>query len=206
MKKSIILTLILLSMLCISCEKAETQSEVIETIQTTIQETSVTEVSTVENITTIGESTQLIEETVNNPSLYPEKMFNQMSHNLDGLNITLYIQEDRYYSSEVTSSNIDLISSYFKDCDYQSYTFENNSYNGNSMNIIFYPKDSDGNIYDSYSINFYDISNLNLEDGNCKIDIKSTNNRVNGETPELDSYITNIEDIQSFFEELKSIF
>lgn len=204
--KKLFIVLLISIMMCTSCGQIETQSEVIDTTQTTIQETSITEASIVEDIATIGESTQLTEETFSNPKLYPEQVFNQMSQNLDSLNINLCIKEDRYYSNEVTSSNVDLISSYFKDCTYQSYTFDDNSYNGNSINIVFYIKDNDGNIYDSYSINFYDISNLNLEDGNCKINIQSVNSQVNGETAKFDSYITTVNDIQSVFEDLKSIF
>lgn len=187
-------------MMCTSCGKVETQSEMADTTQMTIQETSITQVSNLEDITTIGDSVQLTEKSVSNPKLYPEQMFKQMSQNLDGLNITIYMKQDRYYSKEVTLSNVDFIASYFKDCTYQSYTFDDNSYNGNSMNIVFYAKDNDGNIYDSYSINFYDVSNLNLEDGNCKIEIQSTNYQ------EVESYIINVSDIQSVFEDLKSIF
>lgn len=63
MKKNLILAIILLSILCTSCGKDRTQSQVTDTSQNETQETSITEVSTVEDITNISENISSVEES-----------------------------------------------------------------------------------------------------------------------------------------------
>lgn len=114
MKKSLILTLILLSMLCISCEKDRTQSEVTDTLQNETQETSITEVSTVEDITTISESISSVEEsfieTEDIATVIETTTGNQVMSNIE------YISSDDTIKTLVTDYMQSLI-----DCDIEKY-------------------------------------------------------------------------------------
>ena len=67
------------------------------------------------------------------------------------------------------------------------------------MLITFFAIDEYDNIYDSYSINIYDVSNVETS-GNCIVSIKSSNYN------EINNYITNIDDIQAMFDDLKTVF
>ena len=196
MKKNLVIFFVLISIMCTSCGQiTATQSEdetLQETTTTTTLETSSQEVATIGDSETI-EETSIVE--VNTPKLYPEQMFNQMLENLEGMTIDLDNMETSTHKMDIQSSDIEKVSSYFEGCTFEEYTLDDFSYSGLHMLINFFIRDNDGNICDSYAINFFDVSNRDDVSGNCLITIKSSNDETS------QNYITKVEDIQAMFED-----
>lgn len=186
MKKSLLVTFIVLSIMCTSCYKTEVISE-------PMLVATQTEYSSVEDTTLdIGTS-------IENPKLYPSQMFKQMIKNIDSVNITINDADKLYSKGNFQVDDIEQLSTYFKDCTYTEYPSQDINYSGLHMLITFFATDEYDNIYDSYSINIYDVSNVETS-GNCIVSIKSSNYN------EINNYITNIDDIQAMFDDLKTVF
>lgn len=186
MKKSLLVTFIVLSIMCTSCYKTDVISE-------PMLVATQTEYSSVEDTTLdIGTS-------IENPKLYPSQMFKQMIKNIDSVNITINDADKLYSKGNFQVDDIEKLSTYFKDCTYTEYPSQDINYSGLHMLITFFATDEYDNIYDSYSINIYDVSNVETS-GNCIVSIKSSNYN------EINNYITNIDDIQAMFDDLKTVF
>ena len=187
MKKSILFMFIVLSIMCTSCYKTTVDEPILVATQTQ------TEYSSIEDTTLdIGIS-------VENPKLYPSQIFKQMIKNINSVNITINDADKLYSKGGFQVNDIENLSAYFKECTYTEYPSQDIDYSGLHMLITFFVTDEQDNIYDSYSINIYDVSNIETF-GNCIISIKSSNYN------ETNNYITNIDDIKTMFDDLKTVF
>lgn len=143
---------------------------------------------------------QLFEMSITETELTTENMFDLMlePQNLETVSLMWSNQDSMLEKSEVQSTDVEKIATYFSKLNYIEYS--NSEYlskaNGNHILITFLTSDRDGNTYAGYGINFYEVSNL--DEGNCVMEIIGDENKR--------TYITNVDNIQSVFEDIRTIF
>lgn len=202
MRKRLIASLILLSMLCTSCGQIETQSEVADTLQTESQEISVT-IGESESTTMMEETSVETEETVSSVNevekdfdITLENVFDimEVSENREGMRWYL-TSEHRFFNIRygLEVDDIQIIRSYFGEYDYQPCEFE---YTGEAVDVSFllmldflYPYDNENGDY--YSIRIYN----EYVENQLILEIYSSAN--DGSL----NYVANVDNLQDVFDD-----